>query len=61
MQVNYLAKTNSDVRIEARATEQTWQVGDQPIEVTAYRDDGTVVASGHITIYVSEKPAKPKS
>ena len=61
MQVNYLAKTNGDVRIEAKATEQTWQVGDQPIEVTAYRDDGTVVAAGHITIYVSEKPVKPKS
>lgn len=58
MNVQYLAKTNSDVTIEAKASEQTWQVGEQPIVVEAKRDDGTVVAAGEIIIYVSEKPAK---
>lgn len=58
MNVQYLAKTNSDVTIEARASEQTWQVGEQPIVVEAKRDDGTVVAAGEIVIYVSEKPKK---
>lgn len=56
--VQYLAKTNSDVTIEARASEQTWQVGEQPIVVEAKRDDGAVVAAGEIVIYVSEKPKK---
>jgi hypothetical protein len=58
MNVQYLAKTNSDVTIEAKASEQTWQVGEQPIAVEAKRDDGTVVAAGEIIIYVSEKPKK---
>lgn len=55
MNVQYLAKTTSDVRIEATASDNTWTVGEQPIKVTAKRDDGTVVAAGEITIYVSEK------
>lgn len=58
MNVQYLAKTNSDVTIEAKASEQIWQVGEQPITVEAKRDDGTVVAAGEIIIYVSEKPKK---
>ncbi|ATZ74226.1 thioesterase [Idiomarina sp. X4] len=58
MNVQYLAKTNSDVTIEAKASEQTWRVGEQPITVEAKRDDGTVVAAGEIIIYVSEKPKK---
>lgn len=56
MNVQYLAKTDSDVTIEATSSESTWQPGDQPISVEAKRSDGTVVASGNITIYVSEKP-----
>ncbi|MAA61402.1 UNVERIFIED_ORG: acyl-coenzyme A thioesterase PaaI-like protein [Idiomarina abyssalis] len=56
MNVQYLAKTDSDVTIEASSSESTWQSGDQPISVEAKRSDGTVVAAGHITIYVSEKP-----
>ena len=58
MNVQYLAKTNSDVTIEAKASEQTWRVGEQPITVEAKRGDGTVVAAGEIIIYVSEKPKK---
>ncbi|MDV6314979.1 hotdog fold domain-containing protein [Idiomarina sp. HP20-50] len=56
MDVQYLAKTDSDVTIEASCSGATWEPGDQPISVEAKRNDGTVVASGHITIYVSEKP-----
>ncbi len=56
MNVQYLAKTDSDVTIEASSSESTRQPGDQPISVEAKRSDGTVVAAGHITIYVSEKP-----
>lgn len=58
MNVQYLAKTDSDVTIEATSSEFTWQPGDQPISVEAKRSDGTVVAAGHITIYVSEKPSR---
>lgn len=58
MNVQYLAKTESDVTIEASSSESTWQPGDQPISVEAKRSDGTVVAAGHITIYVSEKPSR---
>jgi len=56
MNVQYLAKTDSDVTIEAVASESTWQPGDQPISVEAKRSDDTVVAAGQIMIYVSEKP-----
>ncbi|MGM0905592.1 MAG: hotdog fold domain-containing protein [Pseudomonadota bacterium] len=56
MNVQYLAKTDSDVTIEATSSESTWQPGDQPISVEAKSSDGTVVAAGNITIYVSEKP-----
>ena len=55
MNVEYLAKTTSDVTIEAKVSEQTWHPGDQLIEVVARRADDTVVAKGHITIYVSNK------
>lgn len=55
MNVEYLAKTTSDVTIEAKASADTWQPGDQPIAVIARRSDDTIVAKGHITIYVSAK------
>ncbi|WP_248262964.1 hotdog fold domain-containing protein [Idiomarina aminovorans] len=58
MNVQYLAKTNSDVTIEAVASALTWQPGEQPISVEAKRNDGTVVAAGNIIIYVSEKPER---
>ena len=58
MNVQYLAKTDSDVTIEAMASESTWQSGEQPISVEAKRNDGTVVAAGSIIIYVSEKPVR---
>lgn len=55
MTVEYLAKTNSDVTIEAHASKETWQPGDQPIRVEARRADGTVVARGQIMLYISTK------
>ncbi|MGM0526099.1 MAG: hotdog fold domain-containing protein [Pseudomonadota bacterium] len=58
MNVQYLAKTNSDVTITAKASEDTWQAGEQPIAVEAKRDDGTIVAAGEIMIYLSEKPTR---
>ena len=58
MQVNYTAKATTDIRVTAEANPEDWRPGDLPVTVKAYRDDGTVVVEGVITLYVSEKPAK---
>lgn len=58
MQVNYTAKANSDIRITASTSEEDWKTGDLDVKVEGFRDDGTCVISGYITIYISEKPAR---
>lgn len=58
MTVNYTAKANSDIRVEASCAPDVWQPGDVAIDVQGIREDGTVVITGTITIYVSEKPAR---
>ncbi|RUO33236.1 hotdog fold domain-containing protein [Aliidiomarina soli] len=58
MQVNYTAKANSDIRIEAHTAEDAWQAGDLDVDVIGYRADGQAVIRGTITIYISEKPAR---
>lgn len=57
MQVNYTAKADSDIRIEAHCQSE-WQPGDMDILVRGYRHDGTAVIEGTITIYVSAKPQR---
>lgn len=58
MTVNYTAKADSDIRITAEADPNGWQVGDLAVVVNGYRQDGTVVITGTITIYISEKPTR---
>lgn len=55
MNVRYLAKSNSDITVEASANPAIWSVGEHPIQVSAKRTDGTEVAVGEIIIYISEK------
>lgn len=61
MTVNYTAKAESDIRITAEADPNGWQVGDLAVVVNGYRQDGTVVITGTITIYISEKPTRKSS
>ncbi len=57
MSVQYTAKANDHIRVIAEIEPNAWQVGDVPVSVRAEREsDGTVVISGEIIIYVSEKP-----
>ncbi|HET8815843.1 MAG TPA: hotdog fold domain-containing protein [Pseudidiomarina sp.] len=61
MTVNYTAKADSDIRITAEADPNGWKVGDLDVVVNGYRQDGTAVITGTITIYISEKPARKSS
>ncbi|MDN7125323.1 DUF4442 domain-containing protein [Pseudidiomarina sp. 1APP75-32.1] len=56
MTVNYTAKANSDIRITAQTPADAWQPGDLDVQVQGFRNDGTVVIEGTITIYISAKP-----
>lgn len=58
MQVNYIAKADSDITIRAEVSPEVWEVGDIAINVRGERADGTEVIVGTITIYVSAKPAR---
>ncbi|MGX5913817.1 hotdog fold domain-containing protein [Aliidiomarina sp. Khilg15.8] len=58
MQVNYTAKADSDIRITAEAPTSEWTPGDLDVVVNGYTEQGTLVITGTITIYVSEKPAR---
>lgn len=59
MKVDYTAKASSDIRAIAEIDADAWQPGELPVRVRAERDDGTVVVTGEILLYVSEKPPKP--
>ncbi|MCH7307447.1 DUF4442 domain-containing protein [Acinetobacter sp. NIPH 1852] len=54
MQVDYLAKADSDIRLTA-IVEQDWKTGDLQVKVQALREDGVVVVQGIITLWVTEK------
>lgn len=54
MQVNYVAKANSDIKLIARV-EDEWKAGDLNVTIEAYREDGVVVVQGVITLWVTEK------
>lgn len=61
MTVTYTAKADSDIRIVASSDKNAWQPGDLPVSVQGFRQDGTLVIDGVITIYVSEKPVRNQS
>lgn len=54
MNVNYVAKADSDIKVVATIDEE-WKVGDMQIKVNAYRADGLPVVQGYITLWVTEK------
>lgn len=54
MEVEYLAKSTSDLVCRAETTEADWAgAPDVPVSVTATRDDGTVVVRGTIRLWVT--------
>ncbi|WP_032879331.1 hotdog fold domain-containing protein [Acinetobacter colistiniresistens] len=55
MQVDYVAKANSDIQLTAKIINDDWRVGDMQVEVIAKREDGEPVVQGCITIWVTEK------
>lgn len=59
MQVNYLAKADSDIRCVAETTPDDWAVppegGEVPVAVSGRRRDGTVVIDGTITLWVTPR------
>ncbi|MBU2881961.1 DUF4442 domain-containing protein [Psychrosphaera sp. B3R10] len=58
MDLQYTAKAGSDIRCVALLENNQWQVGDLPVEVTAYDENDVVVVKGIIHLWVSEKPKK---
>ncbi len=59
MQVNYVAKSTTDLLCVAETDPQDWlETGDVGVRVKAVRTDGVVVVEGIITIYVSDRPAR---
>ncbi|WP_328519960.1 hotdog fold domain-containing protein [Kribbella sp. NBC_00359] len=58
MEVNYLAKSTSDLTCSAETDPGAWSAGpDVPVKVKATRDDGTVVVEGTIHLWVTDRPA----
>ena len=58
MNVNYLAKSTTDIIAEAKVNAEQWQTGDVSVSVRALDTKGTVVVDGEIRLWVSEKPVK---
>ena len=58
MDVNYLAKSTTDITCEAKIDPSKWQEGDVSVDVQATTTDGTVVVAGEIRLWVSLKPKK---
>jgi acyl-coenzyme A thioesterase PaaI-like protein len=58
MDVNYLAKSTTDITAEAKINAEQWQVGDVSVAVRALDTHGTVVVDGEIRLWLSEKPKK---
>ena len=56
MDVEYLAKSTSDIVCTASTTPEDWENGpDVPVTVIASRDDGTIVVQGVINLWVTPK------
>lgn len=58
MNVNYLAKSTTDIIAEAKINPEQWQTGDVSVSVRALDTNGTVVVDGEIRLWLSEKPIK---
>ncbi len=58
MNVEYTAKAGSDIRCVAKVSPEQWVPGDLLVEVNAYDDNDVVVVTGHIKLWISEKPLK---
>jgi acyl-coenzyme A thioesterase PaaI-like protein len=59
MEVSYTAKATGDITAIAEVSAEAWQGGPEvDVAVRATRPDGTVVVSGKIRLWVTEKPAK---
>jgi acyl-coenzyme A thioesterase PaaI-like protein len=57
MEVEYVAKSTSDVTCTAQTTPSDWDGGpDVPVRVTARLGDGTVVVQGTIHLWVTDRP-----
>ena len=56
MEVEYLAKSTSDLTCSAETDPDAWTAGpDVPVHVKATRTDGTVVVQGTIKLWVTDK------
>jgi acyl-coenzyme A thioesterase PaaI-like protein len=56
MNVNYLAKSTTDLVAEAKVDASQWKPGDLFVPVRALDKHGTVVVDGEIRLWVTEKP-----
>jgi len=58
MNVNYVAKSETDLIAEAKLAPEDWQPGDVNVMVRAMDKNGQVVVEGSIPLWVSLKPSK---
>ena len=58
MNVNYLAKSTTDIIAQAKIDPSKWQAGDVSVTVRALDSHGTTVVDGEIKLWVSDKPKK---
>lgn len=58
MSVDYTAKAGSDIRCVAKVNPEQWVPGDLLVEVNAYDENDVVVVTGHIKLWISEKPIR---
>lgn len=59
MEVEYLAKSTTDLTCSAETDPAAWLAGpDVPVRVKAIRADGTVVVAGTIHLWVTDKPSR---
>ena len=56
MDIQYVAKGETDIRCFARFENNAWAVGDLPIEVVALDSNDNPVVEGVINLWVTEKP-----
>ena len=58
LNVNYLAKSETDLIAEAKLNPEDWKPGDVNVAVRAVDKNGQVVVEGTIPLWVTEKPKK---
>ncbi len=57
MNVNYVAKGETNIRCVASVEPSQWQIGDMLVSVTAVDDNDVIVVSGEIRLWITEKPS----